>query len=153
MATNLTIEAPNFDKINKEAGQFTSDAMTLLWAALNLTRDEERRDFRRSREILAPKVRVSAPAASVNNLDLEGSSILHFNGGSAQDFTGARAPETGEARILVVLVTGAGTITVKHNATSETANQIVCSSGADTTLATNAGMILVYLASKWRQVV
>jgi hypothetical protein len=152
MANNLTIESPNFEKIEKEAGPFTSDAISLLWAALNDTRKVERMDFRRASETLAPKVKVLAPSASVDNLDLEGASVLQFTGGSAQNLTGMRAPETGRTRVLVISVTGAGTITVKHNVTSESANQIVCSSGADTAVATNGGMVLVYLTGKWREV-
>ena len=36
MATNLTIEAPNFEKIDEEAGEFTSSAINLLWQAVGL---------------------------------------------------------------------------------------------------------------------
>lgn len=152
MASNLTIEAPNFEKIGKEAGQFTQDAIALLWAAFNDTRKTERMDFRQATDILAPKVLTLAAAASVNNLDLEGCSVLSFTGASAQNLTGARAPDTGKTRILIVFVGGAGTITVKHLATSESGNQFSNSTGADVALATGHGRIYVYLAGKWREV-
>ena len=136
MATNLTIESPNLDKIDKEAGPFTSSAINLLWLALNDTRAIERRDMRRASEIVAPKVLSVAAAASVDNLDLEGASIVSFTGGTGQNFTGMRAPETGASRVVFVQVSGTGTITCKHNATSETANQLTNKTGADVALTT-----------------
>jgi hypothetical protein len=148
MASNLSIESPNFEKIAEEAGQFTSDAVGLLWAALNATRKEVRTGDRQATDMLAPKVKALSPSASVDNLDLEGCSVVHFTGGT-QNVTGFRAPETGKTRILILANTGAGTITVKHNATSETANRIVTKSAADVTLTL---MILIYLASRWREV-
>ncbi len=152
MATNLTIEAPNFEKIRKESGQFTHDAIRLLWAAFNDTRDTERRDFRLASEQVAPKVLHLSPSGSTDNLDLDGSSVVSFEGGSGQNLTGIRAPETGKTRIAFIHINGAGTITCKHNATSETANQLVLSTGADTARATNTGIIFVYLQAKWREV-
>lgn len=153
MASNLSIESPNFDKVNKESGQFTSDAVSLLWQALNDTRATLRRNFDRAQERLEPKALPVSAAASVDDLDTQGASIVEFTGGSAQNFTGMRAPETGANRIMLVIVTGAGTITVKNNVTSESANRIVTNTGADVTRATNTGMILVYLSGKWRQIV
>lgn len=152
MATNQTVEAPNFEKIAKEAGQFTSDAINLLWAAINDTRATERRDHRMASEQLAPKVLTVDAAASINDLDLEGASIVSFVGASAQNFTGIRAPETGKSRIAFIQVNGAGTITIKHSVTSETANQFVCSTGADTARATGTGIVFAYLSSRWREV-
>lgn len=151
MATNLTIESPNFEKIKKEAGQFTQDAITLLWAALNDTRASARRDNRLATEMIAPKVLSIAASGSINDLDLQGASIVSFTGGSGQNLTGFRAPETGRTRVVIVQVNGAGTITCKHNATSETQNQLVLSTGADTARATNSGIIFAYLEGKWRE--
>ena len=152
MATNQTIESPNYEKISKEAGQFTADAINLLWAALNDTRATERRDFRLATEIVAPKVKSITAAASVDDLDLEDSSVISFIGADAQNFTGIRAPETGRTRIVFIQVNGAGTITIKNAATSETANQFATSTGADIACATGVGIVFVYLASKWREV-
>lgn len=151
MATNQTVEAPNFEKISKEAGQFTADAINLIWLAINDTRATERRDHRQASDILAPKVLSVTAAASVNNLDLEGSSVVSFIGGTAQNLTGIRAPETGKTRLAFIQINGAGTITIKHNTTSETGNQIVLSTGADTARATNSGIVLAYLSGKWRE--
>jgi hypothetical protein len=152
MASNLTIESPNFEKIQKEAGQHTADAVNLLWQALNETRKDERTHYRLSRDILAPKVLIATPTAAVNNLDLQDCSIISFQGSTSVDVSGFRAPETGTSRILFIQVSGAGTITIKHAATSEADNQISTASGADVTLSTGGGIILAYLASKWREV-
>ena len=151
MSINQTVESPNFEKIGEEAGQFTSDAISLLWAAINDTRATERRGFRRSSEILAPKVLLMSPSANQDNLDTEGSSVVSFTGAAAVNVTGFRAPETGQARILFCQVNGAGTITFKNSATSETQNQIVTSTGADVARATNTGIVFIYLASRWRE--
>lgn len=152
MATNQTIESPNYEKISKEAGQFTADAINLLWAALNDTRATERRDVRRATEIVAPKFISLTAAASVNDLDLEGSSVVSFIGADAHNFTGMRAPETGQTRIVFVQVNGTGTITVKNNATSEAANRIITSIGGDLAMTQGTGMIFVYLAGNWKEV-
>ncbi len=152
MASNLTIESPNFDKIEKESGQFTSDAVSLLWYALNDSRKESRTGVRLAKEQLAPKVIQKAPSASVNDLDLEGASVVEFTGSSAQNLTGFRAPETGRTRIVIVYVSGSATITLKHLLTSEAGNQLFNNTGADVALTTGKGAIYIYLSGKWRQV-
>lgn len=152
MSQNKSIESPNFEKIGKEAGQFTSDAVSLLWSALNETRADLRRTGRVAIETSAPKRLDLSPTGSVDNLDLQGASVVSFVGSSAQNFTGARAPETGKTRLLFVQVSGSATITAKHQVTSETANQLVNSTGADVSLSTGKGIIYAYLASKWREV-
>lgn len=152
MSSNLTVEAPNFQKILKEAGQFTADAVNLLWSALNDTRAVSRRDSRLATELIEPKVKTVNAAASVDNLDLEGSSIVSFTGTTGQNFTGMRAPETGKARVVIIQNNGSGTITLKHNVTSETANQLTNDGGADVSLSTGKGTIYVYLSAKWREV-
>jgi hypothetical protein len=152
MATNQTIESPNFEKIQKEAGQFTSDAIALLWAALNETRKDERTHFRLTRDMIRPKVLSLAPSADVDDLDLAGASVVSFTGAASVNFSGLRAPDTGVCQVVIVHVSGAGTITVEDEASSEAANQIATSSGANVTLSTGSGIILAYLSSKWREV-
>lgn len=152
MSSNQTVESPNYEKISAEAGNFTADAINLLWAALNDTRATERRDFRVATESLAPKVLSLAPTAAVTDLDLQGASIVSFSGTTAVNFTGMRAPETGKSRVVFVQVNGSATITAKHNSTSETANQLTNSTGADVSLSTAKGIVYVYLAAKWREV-
>ncbi len=152
MSSNLTIESPNFDKINKESGQFTTDAVSLLWSALNDTRKVDRVGNRLATEMIAPKVIQVSAAASVNNLDLQGGSVVEFTGGSAQNLTGFRAPEPGKTRLVIVYVSGAGTITTKHQATSETGNQLFNAAAGDVVLTTGLSAGYLYLSGKWRQV-
>lgn len=152
MATNRTVESPNLEKIVKEAGQHTSDAANLLWIGLNDTRAVERQDFRRAKDILAPKVLTLDPGASVDNLDLQGCSVVSFIGAASVNLTGFRAPDTDATRIVIIQISGAGTITVKHNATSETQNRIFTKTSADVAAATNAATWFIYLQGKWRQV-
>lgn len=152
MSTNLTIESPNVEKIGQEAGQYTASAILTLWEALNDTRAVERRDFRRASDMLAPAFLTVDAGASVNNLDLQGASVISFIGSTDQNFTGIRAPETGQSRLVFVQVSGTGTITSKQEATSEAANRLTHSAGTDVALTTAKGLVYVYLASRWRQV-
>jgi hypothetical protein len=152
VSSNLTIESPNFERIKKEAGQFTSEGVALLWAALNDTRKFSRTGIRLAQEQVAPKVIQLSAAASVNDLDLEGGSVVEFTGGSAQNFTGLRAPETGRSRFVIAYVSGAGTITVKHAVTSQTGNQLYGIAGADKALSTGLAAGFIYLSGYWRQI-
>jgi len=145
------MESPNFDKIAVEAGDFTAEAVNSLYLSIN----ELRRSIQFlniATDVLTPRVITLSPSASVDNLDLSGCSVVSFVGSSAQNFTGIQAPETGISQIVIVHVSGSGTITVKHELTSEAQNQISTSSGSDVTLSTGNGIILAYLASKWREV-
>lgn len=152
MAINQTIESPNFEKIAKEAGQFTSDAISLLWNALNDTRTTERRDFREVREKVAPRVLNLAPSTNQDDLDTEGASVLSFTGADSVNVSGFRAPDTGKTRLLLCQVNGSGTITFLNASTSESSNQIVTSTGANVARATNTGICFLYLGDKWREV-
>lgn len=154
MANNLSIEAPNFEKITKEAGPNTASAISTIWAAYNDTRKTERLHNAIVMSELFLKPMFIAAAASVDNLDIRGYSMLVFTGGTAQNFTGMIAPETGRAKAVFVLVTGAGTITQKHNVTSELTNRLVCSTGADIARATGTGIIYLYSPSnsRWDEV-
>lgn len=152
MSFNATIESPNYEKIGKEAGQFTSDAIALLWAALNDTRKSQRIGIRLATEMLQPKVLQVNAAASVNDLDVTGYGVVEFIGSTAQNFTGMRAPETNKSQIIVAITTGSGTITHKHNTTSETANQLDLAGAADSAQATRGAIVYCYLSSKWHEV-
>jgi hypothetical protein len=101
---------------------------------------------------MSPKVLTVEAAASVNDLDLQGCSVVSFTGSTAQNLTGFRAPDTNDSRVVIVQTIGTGTITAKHSLTSETQNQLFNSTAADVTLSTNKGTMYVYLSGKWRQV-
>jgi hypothetical protein len=149
VASNLTIESPNFEKIDKEAGQFTADAVSVLWQSLNAIYAELRRRLRLAEDMQRPKVLTITPTASVDNLDLQGCSVVLFNGTSSVNFTGMKAPETGTSQVVYALSTGSGTITAKQNVTSESANRLANSTGADKTLTRS---IYVYAGGLWREI-
>jgi hypothetical protein len=80
MAENQTIEAPDFDKIKKEAGPNTRDAIQLLWYVANNESAERRRGVRAAQEESLRKVKSDAPTANQNNYDTEGSPLVEFTG-------------------------------------------------------------------------
>lgn len=151
----MPTDAPTLDygTIESEAGTGTSSAISTLWSWVQNGIIDEARSLQIAKDILEPKVLVVSAAASVDNLDLKSSSIVHFTGGSAQNFTGMVAPAPNKARVVIVHVSGAGTITLKHNVTSTATNRLSLITGADTALATGKSAIFVYLSSLWRQVV
>lgn len=152
MANNLSIEAPNFEKIEKEAGPFTSTAVSTLWAAYNDTRKTERLHFAIASSELFCGLLVKSAAASVDNLDMRGYDFLQFTGASAQNFTGIVAPETGKTKLVFVKVTGAGTITAKHGVTSEVANRLALGGAVDFVMTTGKGLVLGYVNSLWQEI-
>lgn len=152
MANNLSIEAPNFEKIEKEAGPMTASAMATVWAAFNDTRKTERLHF----GIVSAEVFVNpliiAPGASVDNLDMRGFGLLLFTGAGAQNWTGVVAPETGKVKVIYAKVVGAGTIAAKHNATSLAANRLAFSGAADFSMTTGKGVVIAYVNSLWQEI-
>lgn len=147
------MSTPDFGRIEQEAGLATHDGVQSLWLLLNNGIIDEARNLQIVKNRLEPKVLVSSPSASVDNLNLQESSIIHFTGASSVNFTGMLAPEPGKARVVFVHVSGAGTITLKHNVTSSAANRLSLITGADTALATGKSAIFIYLSSLWRQIV
>ena len=112
MAVNLTVEAPEFDQIEKESGRATRDAIRLLWGVANYESQRRRKTDRRLADRLSPKVLYLAPTANQNNLDTQGAGVLYYNGASAVNITGYILREEGD--ILFIHVAGAGTITHTH---------------------------------------
>lgn len=145
--------ALDYATIETETGPETSSAFQSLWFLVQNGIIDETRSIQVAKNILEPKVLVSAPSASVDNLDLKGSSIVHFTGSSAVNFTGMVAPAPNKARVVIVHVSGSATITLKHGVTSTSTNRLSLITGADTALATGKSAIFVYLSSLWRQVV
>ena len=154
MAENLSVEAPDFQRIEKEAGDATADATRTTWLVLNATMSDFRRNNRIAQELLEPKAKTDAPGASQNNYPTNGSSCLHFTGAGAFNLTGVQAPEPGKARLLIIHVSGAGTVTLMNESASSIAeNRIHTSTGADVTCVQDQSRVLIYLSNRWRQVV
>lgn len=154
MSENLTIEAPDFERIKKEAGDATRDAANTLWAVLNDVDASQRRGVRRAQEFFQPKTTTLAHTAALDNYDHDNASLLVFTGSAAVNLTGIKAPETNKAALLVLHNTGTGTITVKHNSGSSIAeNRITMTAGVDFALSTNKSLILAYIGGLYRQIV
>jgi hypothetical protein len=154
MAENLTIEAPDFERIKKEAGDATRDATNTLWSVLNAVDATQRRGIRKAQEFFQPRTLTFAHTANMNNYDHANSTLLVFTGTAAVDLTGIKAPESNKSAILILHNMGTGTITVKHNSGSSIAeNRISMSAGVDFSLATGKSLILAYISGVYRQIV
>lgn len=152
MASNLSIESPNFEKIGKESGPFTTEAISTLWQSLNETRKDDRVHFALAQSELFLNPLVMSPTASVDNLDGRGFSAIIFSGASAVNFTGIVAPENSRFKVFFIKVVGSATITAKHNVTSLAANRLALAGAVDYSMTTGKGLIVAYANSLWQEV-
>lgn len=150
MSVNLTVEAPDFDYIKKESGSHTMDAIRLLWSVANDEAAQRRTGLRTATERIAPKSVIDAPAGAKDNYDTQFGAVIRFDGAVAFNLTGLKART--DNSIVILLVLGAGTVTVKHNSgASEATNRILLAAGADKAVATNKALILMYENTRWRE--
>lgn len=150
MSDNLVIESPDFDEIDSETGYATRNAVNLLWLALNNEILLRRKTVRDAKEVDEGKVFVIGPTATTNNLDIERSSTVKFNGTTNFSLTGIRNGIEGQRVVLFNINTAS--ITLEHNdAGSDASNRIILDTGADKTLGQNAAIMLIYLDSRWRE--
>lgn len=150
MATNLSIESPDFDLIKKGNFNAIEDAMRLLWFVANDESARRRQNDRLIGERYSPKVVNIAPSGATNNLDSQGAGLLLFTGTTSLNLTGIIARTEGD--ILFCFVQGSGTITFKHNSgSSDSGNVFLFQSAADVAVTTNKALILQYLLGKWRE--
>ena len=149
MSTNLAVVSPDFDDIREEAGLTTSNAIKLLWEVLNFEILQRRKGINRAINTLQGKITSDTSTANENNLDTLDSLVWWYNTASNINVTGFRNGVAG--RVIIVHNVGSGTITFKHNVTSDTANQLVLATGADTAVATGASIIFLYINAKWRE--
>lgn len=145
--------APAFQSVASETGPATENALRTVWLDLQSLERKEITDIDLARSLIAPRVLQVSATGPVNNLDLGVASVIQFTGSSAQNLTGIIAPETGATRVVIVHVTGAGTITTKHLAGPTATNMLSNSTAGDVTLSTGKSAIYIYLSSLWRQVV
>lgn len=148
----MASEAPQFDLIRKESGQYTADGVESLWLMVSQEAIDRTSDVRSAKDRLEPKVLVLSAAGATNDLNLKGASIIHSTGGVGFNLSGFIAPSTGKARFVILHNSGAGTVTLKQTATSAAANQLSLLTAADTAIATAKSAGFVYLSAKWRQV-
>jgi hypothetical protein len=150
MAENLSIESPDFDRIKKESGPSTRDAVQLLWFVANGEGAERRRGVRAAQEEDLKKTKSDAPTTDQHNYDTEGSPIIVFVGSTSFNLTGIRNGLQGMGRTIHNL--GTGTITLKHeSALSDATNRLDTNLDADVPIPTGQCARLRYLNSRWRQ--
>lgn len=152
MADNLSVEAPQFDLIQKETGIQTRAAINLLWTTLNYEIAQRRTGVRGAMQHGQPKVLSIALGGDVNDYDLTGAGVLLLTSASAHNITGFKAPGPGQSYEVLVMVIGAGTHTMKFaSGSSLAANRFRMQSGADVAIATDKCMRFSYLNSLWRE--
>lgn len=150
MGSNETVEAPDFDRIKKETGTATYDAIITLWRVANSEAKSRRTADRLAIDRFEKKTLISSPGVSQNDFDTEDVAIVRFDGSSAVNITGFRARP--EGAIIIVFVIGSATITLKHNSgSSEARDRLLFQSGADLAVTTNKGCILLYQNTRWRE--
>jgi hypothetical protein len=149
VAENLSIESPDFEAIRKEAGITTSDAVQLLWEVLNYEIAQRRKTVRDAKEVDEGKVSVYAQTANTDNYDDQRASIIEFTGSASINFTGIRNGI--EGRRITLHNIGTGTITLKHNTTSDSANRLFNDTGADKSLTQNSSIVYLYLNGSWKE--
>lgn len=152
MAENQTIESPDFDRIKKESGSATRDAIQLLWYVANNEAAERRRGVRAAQEESLRKVKSDAPAAQQDNYDTEGAPLVEFTGSTNFNLTGVRNGQTGMLRAFYNR--GSATITVKYNSgSSDATNRFDMQGAADVSLTTGKTVVFRFFNAAWRQMV
>lgn len=150
MAEQLSIEAPEFDRIQKESGPATRDGVQLLWSVANEEARQRRRGVRLAQEMQRQKVLDIAPTTQQDNLDWDGSGVVLFTGSTSVNLTGLRNGVQGVTVVLHNL--GTGTITAKHeSASSEASNRLDTDGDTDVSITTGKTIIVRYLNGRWRQ--
>lgn len=149
MADNLSVQSIDEDAVRKESGPNTSDAVKLLWSALNEEIAARRRTGRDAKEVDEGKIKFTAPTSAQDDYDDERSTILYFTGSTNFNFTGLRNGV--EGRRITLFNLGSASITLKHNASSQTANRLFLSSGADKTLSQGLSIMFGYINAGWRE--
>ncbi len=146
----FTVAAPDFDRIKNETGVATRDGITLLWRVANDQADTSRTGIRAAVERIEPKRIDLSPGAAQNDLDTQFATVLRFDGAANENLTGLQARP--DPTIVILLVLGAGTITLKNeNAGSIARNRIMTSAGGDVAITTNRSVMLMYTNLRWRE--
>lgn len=152
MATNQTFESLDFDAIRRGDKEATGDAVEFLWQALNELDRRRRQGDTRNSNRAEWQVLPLSPTVALNDYDIGDAGVLRFDGSTAVNVTGLLAPSGGAARLVVLMVLGSATITLKHNnAGSELPNRILTQGAGDVAIATNRAVALHYLDSRWRE--
>lgn len=148
---NASVEAIDFDRVRRGDHTETGNGLELVWEALNEEINTRSRSVRNAVNRSERQVLEIAQTVSLNDLDIGDASIIAFTGAASVNVTGFLAPSGFAARLLTIFVLGAGTITLKHNVTSEAPNRILTFSAGDLAIATNKCVDVLYLNTRWRE--
>lgn len=150
MATNLSVESPDFDYIRHETGLVTSNAIKLLWEVINAELATRRKGVARASNYLQGTITSDVSTAQEDNLDAKNSLIWWYNTASSFSVTGIRNGV--EGRIIFFHNVGTGTITfVNNSGSSDTTNRILTQSAGNVARATGKSFILMYINARWRE--
>lgn len=150
MASQFTVEAPDFQQVRRETGVATEEAVTLLWRVANDEAESRRMGVRAATERMEPKALLLSPSVNQNDLNTQFATVLRFDGASSVDLTGLQARP--DPTLVILFVLGAGTITLKNeNVGSIDRNRIVTAAGGDVAITTNRSVMLIYTNSRWRE--
>jgi len=149
VATNLQIEAPNFDRIRKGDHHATEDAVRLLWLVTNNEISMRQQTVQKATDQWSPKVLASAPSGSQDNFDARDAVWLVFLSGAPFTVTGIRNGV--EGRTLLIENLGAGAVTLAfESAASDAPNRFYTRLGTDHVLRTGETALVGYLNQRWR---
>ena len=149
MATNLQIEAPNFDRIRKGDHHATEDAVRLLWLVQNNEISMRQQTVQQATNQWSPKVLASAPGSQQDNFDARDTVWLVFLSAAPFTLTGIRNGV--EGRTLLIENLGAGAVTLAfESAASDVANRFYTRLGTDHVLQTGQTALVGYLNQRWR---
>src|SRR3990167_5866688 len=144
MSTNLSIESPDFARVRRGDFYAIEDAIRLLWFVANEEARLRRSGGNHNKTHVSNKIVQFAPSGNLNNVDYEGSGFVIYTGATGVNVTGYRTP-IHDGDVLLILVTGSGTITHQNqNASSDAGNRMVFNGGADQAVATNEALLLTY---------
>lgn|SRR5574341_199594 len=151
MAENLSIEAPEFERIRDGDFHAIEDGIRLLWFVANNAERVRRTQDRKISQRYSPKVLLMPQTSNQNNVDTQDAGLIVYTGGSNIDVSGYRAPSV-DGAVLIIFVTGVGTIRHMHqDANSDAGNRMVFDPAANNSVNTNEGLILLYQDSRWRE--
>ena len=141
--------APAFDQIRSEAGPFTSDGLNTTWRQVQELLIG--REVRTAKDRLEPKLKIITTTTNLDNIPLDGASVIMFTAGAAFNVTGLVAPDPGKARIII-LHTTAPSVTIKYDVTSTATNRFITNTAADQVMGLEGTKAFIYFSNRWRQI-
>ena len=149
MPADVVKSQPNFSAIREGDNHAIEDGVRQTWFGLLSEIQVRSRETLKALNRFDKKVYNLSPAADLDNFNYERAGILHFIGSTAVNLSGLIAPEI-DGALVIIHVSGSGTITLENDAVSTATNRIITSTGANRARATGKSAVLFYGASRWR---